>query len=72
MSADRLKFERLIADHMEDLQRYALWLCKNPTLANDLVQETFLRAWKAHGKLRDQKAAKSWLITIWRTHGARW
>lgn len=71
MSSNRTQFERLVAEYLDDLQRYALWLCKNPALAADLVQETFLRAWKAHDKLRDQKAAKSWLITILRREYAR-
>ena len=70
-SENRIAFEKLVYEYIDDLQRYALWLCKNPALANDLVQETFLRAWKAFGKLREQKAAKSWLITILRREYAR-
>jgi len=41
------------------------------TLAKDLVQETSLRAWKALDSLKDNKAAKSWLITILRREYAR-
>ena len=40
-------------------------------LAKDLVQETYLRAWKALDKLNDIGAAKSWLITILRREYAR-
>ena len=36
-----------------------------------LVQETFLRAWKALDSLKSEKAAKSWLITILRREYAR-
>jgi len=36
-----------------------------------LVQETFLRAWRALDSLKDEKAAKSWLITILRRENAR-
>lgn len=72
MSANnRSEFEKVAHEYFDDLNRYALWLCKNPTLANDLVQETFLRAWKSFSKLREPKAAKSWLITILRREYAR-
>lgn len=71
MTGPQKQFELLVRDYADDLQRYALWLCRNPTLAADLVQETFLRAWKAHDRLRDRQAAKSWLITILRREYAR-
>jgi RNA polymerase sigma-70 factor (ECF subfamily) len=54
-----------------DLYRYAMWICGNDALAKDLVQETYLRAWKALDKLQDARAAKSWLITILRREYAR-
>jgi len=54
-----------------DMYRYAYWLCHNPSLAEDLVQETFVRAWKALDSLDDHKAAKGWLFTIVRRENAR-
>ena len=54
-----------------DIYRYAYWLCRDPQIAEDLVQETFLRAWKAIDTLLDDKAAKAWLITILRRENAR-
>ena len=65
------RFDRLARDYGTDLYRYAMWICGNDALAKDLVQETFLRAWKALDKLKDNKAAKSWLITILRREYAR-
>ena len=35
------------------------------------MQETFARAWKSIESLKDQKAAKAWLITILRRENAR-
>lgn len=64
-------FEQLVSAYANDLYRYAYWLCKQPPLAEDLVQETFSRAWKALDSLKDEKAAKSWLITILRRENAR-
>ena len=64
-------FEQLVSAYANDLYRYAYWLCKQPTLAEDLVQETFARAWKSIESLKDEKAAKAWLITILRRENAR-
>src|SRR5690606_4412597 len=49
----------------------AFWLCKNQALAEDLVQETFLRAWRSLDSLQNDKAAKAWLFTILRRENAR-
>lgn len=67
----RARFERIVGPLATDLFRYGLWLCGNDALAKDLVQETFLRAWKALDRLNDEKAVKSWLITILRREYAR-
>lgn len=65
------KFNQLAEAYGLDLYRYAYWVCGNEALARDLVQETFLRAWKALDSLKDVGAAKSWLITILRREYAR-
>lgn len=65
------KYEALVRAYHRDLFRYGYWLCKDRSIAEDLVQETCLRAWKALDSLQDEKAAKSWLITILRRENAR-
>ena len=60
------KFHALVETYSSDLYRYALWLCRDPDQARDLVQETCLRAWRSLDSLRDAAAAKSWLFTILR------
>ena len=65
------KYEALVRAYHRDLFRYAYWLCKDKSIAEDLVQETCLRAWKSLHSLQDEKAAKSWLITILRRENAR-
>jgi len=57
-------FDQFSRSFSADLYRYLVWLCKDPTLASDLAQETWLRAWKAWDKLRDVKAAKQWVLII--------
>jgi len=64
-------FNQLAETYSTDLYRYAMWICGNDALAKDLVQETFLRAWRALDKLKDVGAAKGWLITILRREFAR-
>jgi len=65
------RFEALAREYGTDLYRYGLWLCHNDALAKDLVQETYLRAWKALHTLKEQAAVKGWLITILRREFAR-
>jgi len=65
------RFENLVRAYGQDLFRFGLWLCGQEALARDLVQETFLRAWKSLDSLQDESRAKSWLITILRREYAR-
>ncbi|MDT8450265.1 MAG: sigma-70 family RNA polymerase sigma factor [Wenzhouxiangellaceae bacterium] len=65
------RFDALARQYADDLFRFGVWLCGDHALANDLVQETFMRAWKALDSLKDAGAAKSWLITILRREYAR-
>lgn len=71
MASKRQRYEALVSAYADDLYRFALWKCRDPERAEDLVQETFLRAWRALHTLRDEKAAKSWLLTILRREHAR-
>lgn len=56
----------------QDMYRYAAWLCRDKTIAEDVVQEAMLRAWKSLEALRDDAAAKPWLLTIVRRENARY
>jgi len=67
----RRKFDRLVAVFHPDMYRYAAWLCRDKAIAEDVVQEALLRAWKSLDALRDDAAAKPWLLTIVRRENAR-
>jgi RNA polymerase sigma-70 factor (ECF subfamily) len=54
------------------MYRYAAWLCRDPAIAEDVVQEALLRAWKSLDGLRDDAAAKQWVLTIVRRENARY
>jgi RNA polymerase sigma-70 factor (ECF subfamily) len=59
-------FEEEALPHLDAVYRFALRLSGAPDLAEDLVQETFLRAFKSWGQYTQGTAAKSWLFTICR------
>ncbi len=71
MSSKDLRYQALVKTFYADLYRYAYWLCQHKAIADDLVQETFLRAWKHLDSLLDAGSAKGWLVTILRRENAR-
>ena len=63
-------FEEVFAEHLDALFRTALRLCRgNEADAEDLLQDSLLRAFTSFDQLRDPAAVRSWLFTILtRTH----
>jgi RNA polymerase sigma-70 factor (ECF subfamily) len=64
-------FSRLLEMLRPDLLRFALWLARDRAVAEDVVQETLIRAWKSREELKDPAAARPWLLTIVRREHAR-
>ncbi|MDJ0700622.1 MAG: sigma-70 family RNA polymerase sigma factor [Woeseiaceae bacterium] len=71
-TARRQRFDKLVAAFHADMHRYAAWLSRDRAVAEDVVQEALLRAWKSLDALRDEAAAKQWLLTIVRRENARY
>jgi RNA polymerase sigma-70 factor (ECF subfamily) len=67
----RARFQALCQSLRPDLLRFAFWLSRDRALAEDVVQESLLRAWKAQDSLLDEAAAKPWFLTIIRREYAR-
>ena len=67
----RTAFEVLVKAYSAELFRYGYWLSRDRFIAEELVQETFARAWSGWSSLRDSRAARSWLYTILRNEHAR-
>lgn len=65
-------FDRVIGIHYTDLYRYAIWLSRDRGIAEEVVQESLLRAWRSLESLRDDATAKYWLLTIVRRENARY
>ncbi len=59
-------FEEEALPHLDAVYRFALRLSSSPDEAEDLVQETFLRAFKSWDQYTRGTKAKSWLFTICR------
>jgi RNA polymerase sigma-70 factor (ECF subfamily) len=57
-----------VSDILEEwvprVYRFALRLSNDHDTAEDLAQETFLRAWRHRERLRDKRAARVWLFRI--------
>jgi RNA polymerase sigma-70 factor, ECF subfamily len=59
-------FEAEMLPHLDAVYRFALRLTGAPSEAEDLVQETFLRAFRARDQYTPGTSARSWLFTICR------
>jgi len=56
--------ENWVDEYGDFLYRYALSKVKDPSIAEDLVQETFLAALKARQGFQGRSSAKTWLVAI--------
>lgn len=57
-------FDRLYRNHVDLVYRYAHRLCGEVEAAKDLVQETFLNAYKGFNSFRGDSQVSTWLYTI--------
>ena len=62
---------RLFEALRPELLRFAFWLARDRSVAEDVVQEALLRAWRSRHELKDAAAARPWLLTIVRREHAR-
>ena len=70
-------FADVVHEHLDRLYGYCVHLCGDLTDAEDLLQDTLVRAMRSFDGLRDPKAARTWLFTIatncardrWRARG---
>ena len=62
--ADQARFAELAMPYMDALYSAALRMTRNPADAEDLVQETYLRAYRGFGGFKDGTNLKAWLYKI--------
>ncbi|MGC4047773.1 MAG: sigma-70 family RNA polymerase sigma factor [Armatimonas sp.] len=65
MSDDRAKqFEEQMLPHIDTLYRAALSMTRSPTAADDLVQDTYVRAFQYFDQFREGTNSRAWLFRI--------
>lgn len=57
-----------LTEMVPKLRAFAISLCRNRTLADDLVQETLIKAWSARERFEPGTNLSAWLHTILRNH----
>ena len=58
-------FPTLVEQHQAEIRRFVLRKVREPAIADDLCQETFLRGFRAYSRLTDPEAnVRAWLFKI--------
>jgi RNA polymerase sigma-70 factor (ECF subfamily) len=63
---DRRAFKRELTDVVPHLRAFARGLCGRPDMADDLVQETLLKAWAAQERFEPGTSMRAWTFVILR------
>lgn len=61
-----MTFEQLYAAYYSDVFRFAMWLARDRSEAEDVASETFVRAWARRDRLRTE-TLKAYLLAIARS-----
>ncbi|KIQ16842.1 RNA polymerase sigma factor [Rhodococcus sp. MEB064] len=61
---DRVAFEAIVAAHGPAMFRYARNMLRDEGLAEEVVQDAFVAAWKNLGNYRSDSALRTWLFSI--------
>jgi RNA polymerase sigma-70 factor (ECF subfamily) len=69
---DRAAFDRLVERYAHAVVARQFGWTRDGAAAEDLAQETFLRAWQGLGRLEDLRAFGSWLLSIGGFVGQEW
>lgn len=58
------QIEKLYLEYKQDIYNYLLSITHNPTLSEDLLSETFVKAIYSIGNFRGDSSIKTWLFSI--------
>ncbi|PRX63442.1 RNA polymerase sigma-70 factor (ECF subfamily) [Cohnella sp. SGD-V74] len=65
-SMDAETLESLMRDYGQEVWNYAYLICRDRAIADDIVQEAFLRAYRHFASFRGEASVKTWLLRITR------
>ncbi len=65
-SSEKADFKRELTDVVPHLRAFARGLCGRPDMADDLVQETLLKAWAAQERFEPGTSMRAWTFVILR------
>jgi len=63
-SPKQLEFEKTALVHLDSLYNFALRMTRNPSDAEDLVQETYLKAYRFFHRFQPGTNCKAWLLKV--------
>jgi RNA polymerase sigma-70 factor (ECF subfamily) len=63
---DSLEIETLVRKYWHDIWQYAFFLTRREHMADDIAQETFIRAFRSIASFRGRSTVKTWLLKITR------
>ena len=61
---DQTAYHELLRRYQSNVRNWLRQLTRDPSLADDLAQETFIRAWERLHSIHDGSSFKSWLMKI--------
>lgn len=65
-AAQKIEFKRELEEVIPHLRAFARGLCGRPDMADDLVQETMLKAWAAQDRFEPGTSMRAWTFVILR------
>lgn len=59
-----MEFEAIVNNFSKTLRRYIVFSTKNESIADDILQEVFIKLYENSDKLKSQEKLKSWLYAV--------
>jgi RNA polymerase sigma-70 factor (ECF subfamily) len=63
-AGDEIAFQRIIAEHHDDMRRVCTYVTRDDALADEAVHAAWAIAWKKIGTVREPGSLRPWLITV--------
>ncbi len=69
---DQVAFEQLYGRYSGQVYNYLWRLVHEQSVAEELLQESFLAIWKGAGRFRSQASVKTWIFRIAHNQAVSW